>query len=598
MASTILSAVTGPLAPCRDVATSTPGPGQPCPRPTPSPAVAEVVDPGTAFVLRIENDSIRFIGSADDSYTQGLSLHVTRKGQWGFLRKPLDWVAPGGSDRGSSFTIGQTIFTPHNIVTYAPAPGDRPFAGYLWVGAASSATRRRSPANPLLSLAAQRARRVSLEVDAGLVGPWAGAHTAQAAFHVLRESRIPKGWDTQLANRPQINGILRLEDQWVRAERCVTHEGIKLPRTWFDLTTDARLAAGTTQSYAALGGTVRFSLYDLQTFPATSIPFAVAQASPPPTTTPEFGFSVVVGGEVRGLANNKFLDAPDIDPRHLLTEWRFGLELWWRHWQLSYLQVNRSREFESYQPLPDRHSFATIQISRAYAWKETPEGLDWLKGVRANLRLGRGRSGLEPGVPADPHISLAASWGVEVPVWRRLVVSWEKTGVAREQGPPGASACDGVPAPCHEDTFLLDNAFALGLELLPKTSRFGAQVRGGLGPGRIKHQELPDTGSLYEPNHDTFAETTHGGLGKLVGARLSWRVGHHLSLALDGTWTDMSSGGPPRVDASSGRRLSVCSFTRWAATASRSTPCGPGRATRSGAGASRGSRASSVASSW
>lgn len=550
LAVTILSANFGPPPPCQETATAASAEAQPCARPGSSPATLERDEPGTPFVLRVENDSIRFIGGADDSYSQGLSLHVTRKSEWGFLKKPLDWVDPrGGSIRGSSLSIGQTIFTPHNIVTYDPAPGDRPFAGYLWLGAASSALRREARANPALGLGHQRARRVSLELDLGLVGPGAGAHTAQGAFHVLRESRMPKGWYTQLGNSPQINGILRCEDQWLRLERSALRDGKTVPLTWFDFTSDVRLAAGTTQTYAALGGTVRVSPYDIQTFPATTIAMSIAPSAAP-STKPEFGFALVAGGEVRGMAYNKFLDAPDIEPEHLLTEWKFGVEVWWRHWQLSYLQVNRSREFESDQPLPERHAFATIQLTRGYAWKDTPESLDWLKGVRANLRLGRGRSEVEPGVPADPQLSLAASWGVEVPVWRRLVFGWEKASLAREHGRPGASPCTVAPAPCHVDTFLLGDAFSAGVELLPGTSRFGVQVRAGVGPGRIKREEISDTGSLLEPDRETFGVTTESGLAKLVGARVSWRVGAPLSLALDGTWTAIASDDPTRAEAS------------------------------------------------
>ena len=550
--SPLLAAIMGPLAPCP--AAETPGATSrpPCPIPTPRPTVLERDTPGTPFVLRVENDSIRFIGGADDSYSQGLSLHVTRAGEWGFLKKPLGWIAPRGRiERGSSLAIGQTIFTPHDIITYDPAPGDRPFAGYLWVGAASSATRQPARANPVLHLPAQRARRVSLELDAGLTGQGAGGHLSQSAFHVLRESRIPKGWYTQLGNRPEVNAILRFEDQWLRAQRCAMRDGQRVPLTWFDFTSDLRVAAGTTQNYAALGGTVRLSPYDIKPFPATSIAMSIGRSSTqPPTTTPEFGFALVGGGELRAMASNRFLDAPDIEMEHVLTEWRFGFELWWRHWQLSYLQVNRSREFDSAQPVPDRHAFASIQLSRGYAWKDTPTSLGWLRGLRANLRFGRGRSEVEPGIPADPDSSLAASWGIEVPVWRRLVVSWEKTAVAREHGRPGASPCDAIPAPCHEDTFLLDGAFALGLDLLPRTSRWTAQVRAGLGPGRIKHQEVPDTGSFYEPDGETFGETTQSGLGKLVGARASWRVGIPLSLVLDGTWNEISSDDPVRARAS------------------------------------------------
>jgi hypothetical protein len=517
-----------------------------------------------AFSLHIENDSIRFIGGADDSYTQGLAFHIGRTRPWGFLKKPMQWLKPSGlATESSSLTVGQTIFTPHNIVTYNPPAGDRPFAGFLWVGAESSWVREESWPDPEaedLEASAAKAhgqKRVTLHLDVGMIGPAALSHVSQSSVHVLRESRIPKGWFSQLGNRPQANAFVRVEDRLVRLRRCRSGSDSSRRLTWFDFTTMGRLALGTTQTYAAVGGTARLSPHHLTGFPANVV---WASAAPRRPEEERLAVALVGGFEARAMVHNAFLgDAPEISRRTLLYEWKFGLEVRWREWGVSYTQVNRSQEFETaLAEVPKRHAYAAIEIVRTVPSRAS--SFDWtsLRGLRGNLRLGKGRSEVRPGVPADPGLSFAGSWGLEKTIWKPLALGWEKTGITREQGPPGSTPCELTEAPCHRDTFLLANIFSLGAEVrLAKRGSGGLalQLRLGAGPAKIKIEEIPDAGDVIEPPKDRFGVETSNGLGWLAGLRASYALGRSVSAVGDVAYVDL------HLDDTGGQRASY-----WTAT--------------------------------
>ena len=507
----------------------------PC-KPPPTDAPSNTARP---FVLHIENDSIRVFGGGDNSYTQGLQLHASRRNEWGFMKKVTDQLRPCHAESGqSSWAIGQTIFTPHNIITYSPPKGDRPFAGFLWVTAGTSFTRLGFEAEPEDDGRPGKSahdRRVGLELSLGLIGPKAQGRTAQAAFHVLREARIPKGWYQELGRRPEIGGLLRFEDRILQLRQ----ETQDSPKRWFDVTTDVRFVLGTMQAYAATAATARISPWHLPGFPSNTIPYSIDRSA-----ARGLRVALVVGGEARGVFHNAFLGkSPEITRETWLTEWRAGLEFSLREWQLSYMHINRTREFNSPHPeIPQRHGFASIELRRGVPLDEPTRRLKALRGVRVDLRLGRGESSVQPTLPVDPELSLAASAGLEWNPYKRFIIGFEKTAVVREEGPPGSTPCASA-TPCHRDLFVIGNVVSVGVELLPRTSALALQARAGLGRAALKHQEVPDTGTVLEPSKDTFINTPMSANARLVGGRLLWRSSAPVSLALDGTWTRLSPRG-------------------------------------------------------
>lgn len=487
------------------------------------------------FTAHVENDSAPGAGT-DESYTQGLDIHVTRDGEWKWLSPAVSklWnVLPGGrpaddpAENVQSFVLGQTILTPRNLITYFPSKADRPFAAFLFTGAEASRVRNTQVDSPSSSTEKWRLMpaRLTLGVYGGMIGPSALGRDTQSGWHVLRQNRLVKGWSVdQLGNEPQLN--LRL-----------AYDHIPLRKAgWADLTLSSETSLGTTQTYAGAGATVRLG-YGLSTFPGTTIAYSAV-----PPASGRFEFGLQGGVRARYMARNAFIEGTFSDPTTLtleraLTEVSVGFETRWQHWRLTYLIVDRSREF-SPRPaeMSERHRFAALNLSRE-PWDGS--GDRWLpawltNGTRLNLRFGRGRSDTTPERPVDPRVSLAAAQGLEH-AFRigkaRFSAAYEQSGVGREEGPPAGR-------PIHTDLFLTSHALVVGFEPLPATSRHSIQLRGGGGRASIKLQTTPDTRTIIEPETD---EATEGGRSLTGGLRYALRLGRPLSLVVDVTSTRLTS---------------------------------------------------------
>ena len=495
------------------------------PAESPPPQPPQAASPfKPTFTLRIENDSIR-PGASDDSYSQGLELRVGLNREGPFKWLPLNWLwrVQDGDDivEGANAQIGQTLFTPINIITYSPRPEDRPFGAFLYVGAESIRIRQ-NQVTLLTNKKVLKPRRLAMSLNVGMIGKAAGGREAQSSFHVLRENRMAKGWlVSQLPNRPQINAQLLNEHVVLSTEEKFreTKWG-----SFFDLTVMEEAVLGTTQTYAGAGATVRLGR-GLSGLPTGIIPFSAATS-----TTKAFEFSARAGGRVRGMLHNAFISGPlgsstGHETKRGLAEWHVGVEARWHEWRVSYIVVTRGNEIKDPAPgLPDKHKFAAITVAReSTPWGAQKPGFRKIaSGTRLNLRIGRARTSITPDAPVAHKPSLSASWGLEHALPLSFSVAWEKTGATREGGPP----VGGV----HTDQFLLANAFTLAWETPSKTSRHKLQVRAGGGPALAKYQVTPDTGSLHEPEP---VNTIEKGKNWLGGVRYSFRVAVPVSLTFD-----------------------------------------------------------------
>jgi hypothetical protein len=82
-------------------------------------------------------------------------------------------------------------YTPTDIMSLDPPPGDHPYAGVLYVDSS------------LFSMSRIASHQLTLRL--GLVGPSSGAEEVQRWVHEIIGSPIPQGWDTQLKNEPIVN---------------------------------------------------------------------------------------------------------------------------------------------------------------------------------------------------------------------------------------------------------------------------------------------------------------------------------------------------------------------------------------------------------
>lgn len=140
-----------------------------------------------------ENDLFR---NNDRYYTNGVKIswispdltHYTDSGKlpdWSLaLIHRLPFINEPGLQRNVSFALSQKIFTPEDIKAETLIRDDRPYAGWLYFGAAFHNKNVR--------------RLDAIEMELGIIGPTALAEESQNTVHRYRGIGEAKGWDHQL----------------------------------------------------------------------------------------------------------------------------------------------------------------------------------------------------------------------------------------------------------------------------------------------------------------------------------------------------------------------------------------------------------------
>ena len=135
--------------------------------------------PARTLRLEVENDWLALKPSlplpTDWDYTSGLAVVFETAA-----------ARPSYTTR-RRWTLGQRLYTPHRFST-RPRAGDRPFAGWLYVGGRFEKEER------------HRVRAVEAEV--GIVGPQAFGEETQNGFHRLLGVSERAGWVNQLPFEP------------------------------------------------------------------------------------------------------------------------------------------------------------------------------------------------------------------------------------------------------------------------------------------------------------------------------------------------------------------------------------------------------------
>ena len=136
--------------------------------------------------------------ATDRHYTQGLRLSYFHRDD--DLPFGSRWLSVHLPEFGFEnvvgrlgYSIGQNIYTPANIRLQRPQPNDRPYAGWLYLGA--TLQRRGWSFGRHLT-------EEQFSIEAGVIGPWALAGEAQTWVHDMRDLTEPRGWDNQLKNEP------------------------------------------------------------------------------------------------------------------------------------------------------------------------------------------------------------------------------------------------------------------------------------------------------------------------------------------------------------------------------------------------------------
>ncbi|MEM7685562.1 MAG: lipid A deacylase LpxR family protein [Pseudomonadota bacterium] len=297
-----------------------------------------------------END---IFGGTDEGYTNGVRFdYVTPTNQLPWLarkaRESLLWMAEDGADWYATFSLGQNIYTPQDLLRRTPDPNDRPYGGFTYAS---------------VGLAADSGYRLdTLALDFGVVGRMAQADDVQRAVHDLIDADDPLGWDSQLRNEPAIRLVFERKYRF----------GYDFDLDFLDLQADAAphfgLALGNVDTSGAAGFTFRFGDRLDDTFGPPRIRPAVAS---PGFYEPVdgIGWYVFSGIEARAVARNIFLDgntfrdSPNVEPHRLVGDLSLGFALQYQDVELSYTHVLRTPEFRGQRGFAQ---FGSVSISTRF----------------------------------------------------------------------------------------------------------------------------------------------------------------------------------------------------------------------------------------
>ncbi len=300
--------------------------------------------PGWSGTLTIQSENDLYGDGEDRWYTNGARLVWTWRARGSHVPLPnrasdallrltlgVDrsrLAAPAAHHR-HLIALGQSMYTPHTIKLAAPIPHDRPYAGWLYGEAASTALKGR--------------RRDEWLISVGIIGPAALARQTQTAVHMLVKSPRPLGWAHQLPNAPAIQLSYRQSHYrtLIGTDR----------RASFQLVPFAGFDIGTISLTADAGIVLRAGWRLGRHLPARISPMIVGSPF-----TPEAGshlrFEIFAGMGGRLVAYNRLLSGPflrrapvTVPARHRLFEISLGGRLAWKGIALTYGYTLRGKEF-------------------------------------------------------------------------------------------------------------------------------------------------------------------------------------------------------------------------------------------------------------
>ncbi len=313
-----------------------------------------------SFTVYSENDS--YFAGTDRYYTNGFKLSALSTDLRSFtddsVPAPVRWIARGLGTLVSpdhpyklGLSLGQNLYTPINIHTPTPAPADRPYAAWLYLGAAFQIYH--PPAE-----AGGTARLDVFEVTVGMVGPAALGEQTQNGVHNILGLKRAEGWSYQIHNEPGLNLVY---------ERKYRFSTTHARDDWgIDLIPHAGLSLGNIFTYANAGTEIRTGYCLPADFGSNLI-----RPSGDSNALARAPFNIFLFGAVDGRAvarditldGNTFENSLSVDKRPLVADLFAGLGFGTKHWQLTYAQVYRTKEFDGQ---PNRSVFGSISMTFFY----------------------------------------------------------------------------------------------------------------------------------------------------------------------------------------------------------------------------------------
>ena len=327
---------------------------------TPAQCADKNISGGT-FSLYFENDL--FTGT-DRYYTNGVKLGWSSADLENYSDSPyarpllwminrLPYINEKEYQKNLLFALGQNMYTPDDTESFALVPGDRPYAGWLYLG---------------IGVAWKNADvRNSLVLNIGIVGSGSYAQETQRLVHDLRGLNHPNGWDNQLHNELGVVGVYEREWRWPKHSRRVGLDWEFLPH--------AGLALGNVQTYANVGGELRAGLNLPDDFGTAAIGPGTTTSTPVDGRQAAFrsrfdvGLYVFARADGRAVAHNIFLDgntfgnSASVDRKWFVADLSVGAAVNYKNTKVAYAVVYRSKEFYGQK---EGQLFGTVSMNFAF----------------------------------------------------------------------------------------------------------------------------------------------------------------------------------------------------------------------------------------
>ena len=315
------------------------------------------------MTLYVENDLFL---NTDREYTHGTKFSLISPDltdyrenplipEWSYpLIKRLPFINEPGYQRSLSFSLGQKIYTPHDIERSDLVEDDRPYGGisYLALGFHSK----------------NREMMDTLEFDVGIVGRHSYAEDCQKIVHKWIDSPDPKGWEHQLKDEPVFN--IFFERKWK------TLKGKLDGGFGFDVIPHMGCYLGNALTGANAGGQVRFGWNLPNDFGTFLIRPGSDSNAPFDRNDPRFyqpfhrlGVHLFLAIDGNAVARNIFLDgntfrdSHSVDKKHFVGNFVGGLGIIIYRFKITYSYVHMTKEYTTQK---DEQEYGAITLSLTY----------------------------------------------------------------------------------------------------------------------------------------------------------------------------------------------------------------------------------------
>ncbi|MFT4266402.1 MAG: lipid A deacylase LpxR family protein [Xenophilus sp.] len=314
------------------------------------------------FNLRVDNDL--FGGDRQDQgYTSGLGITLVSPNVVDYQSDPclpamarglnryLSDLSPEGFEQQNMvFSLGQGLFTPHDIARADLIPDDRPYAGLLLASVGYNARR------------GDELRTSHLRV--GIVGPSALGRQTQNLVHRIIGSERANGWANQLRDEPVVQLVHERMRRWAPAH----DQG-----GWsWDAIGHWGGVVGNLASYVNAGVELRYGWRLPDDFGSTPMRPAGENTAPPRgpgSAAAGWAGHAFLSTDVRLMFNditldgNTFRNSHSVDMRHAGADLGYGLVLTHGPWKFAFARYHRTREFRGQKETP---VFGSFTISRRF----------------------------------------------------------------------------------------------------------------------------------------------------------------------------------------------------------------------------------------